>query len=122
MVSSCVQFYRQAFTYIIENFNAGVLPRQIEVGHHRNPGGLATLAGDGFHKATVLSPVFPSIVKPTVYQPTKENTYTNPTLGSCLAIASSVLTGSPLKSHTSFLPFSDKHLTTPIVSEGMTSP
>jgi hypothetical protein len=122
MVSSGVQFYRQTPTYIIENLNAGVLPRQIEVCHHRNPGGLATLAGDGFHKATVLSPVFPSIVKPTVYQPTKGNTYTNPTLGSCLAIASSVLTGSPLKSHTSFLPFSDKRLTTSIASEGITSP
>ena len=66
-----MQFYRQTLTYIIENLNAGVLPRQIEVCHHRNPGGLAALAGDGFHKATVLSPVFPPIVKPTVYQPTK---------------------------------------------------
>jgi hypothetical protein len=50
-------------TYVIEDLNAGALPRQIEICHHSNPGRLATFAGDGLHKTTVLSSVFPQTVR-----------------------------------------------------------
>jgi hypothetical protein len=64
----CLRFHTQTLTYVIEDLNAGILPRQIEVCYHRNPGGLATLAGDGFHKTTVLGSVVPQ-VKPVVLSP-----------------------------------------------------
>ena len=75
----CLQFHIQILTYVIEDLDAGILPRQIEVCYHRNPGRFTTLAGDGLHKATVLSTVSPQIVRPVVYRHTKGNTYTNPT-------------------------------------------